>query len=78
MSGEWSAQESMDKIQSFIEKDEEKIMKPEKWRKFKRDFTQFMGDMADSENIDSLMEKEYHFDEKSGVSLKQHIKTLKE
>ena len=53
-------------------------MKPEKWRKFKRDFTQFMGDVADSENIDSLMEKEYHFDEKSGVSLKKHIKDLKQ
>jgi len=77
LSGEWREEESLDRIQSLIEDDEGQLMKPEKWRKYKRDFTRFMKEVALSENPDSLLEKEYHFDEKSGVSLKEHVSDLK-
>ena len=77
IAGEWSEEESNHKIASLIEKEENEKLGPVEWKKYKRDFSRFMIELDYAQNPDSLLEREYHFDEGSGVSLDKHVEDLK-
>ena len=66
----------MHKLREFIEHRQE-IEESTDWNQYYRDQKKAMELLRDSQSPDMLREKEYHFDEGVGVSLADHVETLK-
>ena len=68
-SGEWKEAESLQQLQKYIEDEEAEAMGPAERKRFIRDCDEFLKEWRELENPESLLEKEYHFDETCGCSL---------
>ena len=75
--GEWKEEESVQKMQESIE--EATLDAPEYLDEYQgmRDFTELKDLFFSIQNPDRLFEKEYHFDEGLGESVKEHVEGLK-
>lgn len=78
LSGEWSEAESHQKLQAYLDDIEQIQLNSKDLRQRRRDYDNYIKTMSNNLSQALKMEKEYHFDETVGVSLKSHINQLKQ
>lgn len=78
MAGEWSEGQSHQLLQNYIEEQQETFLSDQCIKQQIRDLKAFMIEMKTNQTSDFMHEKEYHFDEGVGVSLDQHVESLKD
>jgi len=76
-SGEWQEETSMQEVERYLAGVEAEVMDPKERKKYYRDLEKAVALYEEMDNPESLLEKEYHFDETCGVSLDDHITSLK-
>ena len=74
---EWTESESKGKLAAYLEELDENFLSGKDFRQRKRDLAKYMQNVAKNLSSSLKNEKEYHFDEQVGVSLADHINSLK-
>lgn len=75
--GEWTEQESAAKLQQFIAEKSKELPGSNFQKKITRDSQDILEAIRMMDNPDTLLEKEYYFDESLGESLDQHCQKIK-
>jgi hypothetical protein len=76
-SGEWQEETSMQEVERYLEEKEAETMNSKERKKYYRDLEKAVSLYVEMDNPELLLEKEYHFDETCGVSLDDHVDSLK-
>ncbi len=76
-SGKWTEAESEDRMQDLLKEISKEVPTDYDEKRMKREFRNLLDLMTKVQNPQKLFEKEYHFDEGLGQSLKDHVEELK-
>lgn len=78
INGEWTEQESHQKIKELVEEAIAITPKPLQTKRLRKDIDDYLHDFHTLDSPERMMLKEYHFDESLGQSLADHCDELKQ
>lgn len=77
MKGDWTEQESHQKLKEYVEREYKLLPGPHKMKQWRKDFDDVLDGVKLLDHPERVLEKEYYFDESLGESLDDHVHDLK-